>query len=64
MESGSKVFIEQNKSTAEMQLENAKKKLQKAFEDGDADAFAEAQVEVTKASLRLDKAEKIGRAHV
>lgn len=57
LESGSKVFIEQNKSTAEMQLENAKKKLQKAFEDGDADAFAEAQVEVTKASLRLDKAE-------
>jgi hypothetical protein len=57
LESGSKVFIEQNKSTAEMQLENAKKKLQKAFEDGDADAFAEAQVEVTKASLKLDKAE-------
>ena len=57
LESGSKVFIEQNKSTAEMQVENAKKKLQKAFEDGDADAFAEAQVEVTKASLRLDKAE-------
>jgi len=57
LESGSKVFIEQNKSTAEMQLDNAKKKLQKAFEDGDADAFAEAQVEVTKASLRLDKAE-------
>jgi len=57
LESGSKVFIEQNKSTAELQLDNAKKKLQKAFEDGDADAFAEAQVEVTKASLRLDKAE-------
>ena len=57
LESGSKVFIEQSKSTAEMQLENAKKKLQKAFEDGDADAFSEAQVEVTKASLRLDKAE-------
>lgn len=57
LESGSKVFIEQNKTTAEMQLDNAKKKLQKAFEDGDADAFAEAQVEVTKASLRLDKAE-------
>jgi len=57
LESGSKVFIEQNKSTAEMQLETAKKKLQKAFEDGDADAFSEAQVEVTKASLRLDKAE-------
>lgn len=59
LESGSRVFIEQNKSTAEMELENAKKRLQKAFEDGDADAFSEAQVQVTRASLRLDKAESL-----
>jgi hypothetical protein len=59
LESGSKVFIEQNKSTAEMELENAKKKLQKAFEEGDADTFAQAQVDVTRASLRLDKAESM-----
>ena len=59
LESGSKIFIEQNKSTAEIQLDTAKKRLQKAFEDGDADAFAEAQIEVTKASLRLDKAESL-----
>ena len=59
LESGSKVFIEQNKSTAEMELENAKKKLQKAFEEGDAEAFGQAQVDVTRASLRLDKAESL-----
>lgn len=59
LESGSKVLIEQHKSTAEMELENAKKKLQKAFEEGDADTFAQAQVEVTRASLRLDKAESM-----
>jgi len=59
LETGSKVFIEQNKSTAEMELENAKKRLQKAFEEGDADTFAQAQVDVTKASLRLDKAESM-----
>ena len=59
LESGSKVFIAQNKTTAEMELDNAKKRLQKAFEDGDADAFSEAQVLVTKASLRLDKAESL-----
>jgi dsDNA-specific endonuclease/ATPase MutS2 len=59
LESGSKVFIEQNKSTAELELENAKKKLQKAFEEGDADNFAQAQVDVTRASMRLDKAESL-----
>jgi hypothetical protein len=56
---GSKVFIEQGKSSAQLQLEQAKKKYKDAYENGDVDAVAEAQAEIAKAALRLDKAENL-----
>lgn len=55
LEVGSKVFIEQSKSSAAMELEAAKKKLKEAFESGDSDALVDAQEQVAKATLRMDK---------
>lgn len=52
---GSQVYIEQSKTTAELQLAEAKKRYKDAYEAGDADLMAEAQAELTKAALRLDK---------
>lgn len=52
---GSQVYIEQSKTTAELQLTEAKKRYKEAYEAGDADLMAEAQAELTKAALRLDK---------
>ena len=54
---GSQVFIEQTKTTAELQLADAKKRYKEAYEAGDADLMVEAQAELTKAALRLDKAQ-------
>ena len=59
LKSGSEVFIEQNKSTAHMELDSAKKKYKEAYESGDSDAVAEAQMEITKATLRIDRAEQM-----
>lgn len=59
LETGSKVFIEQHQTTAQTELEIAKKKIKQAFEDGDADAMAAAQEEVAKATLRLQKAQEM-----
>jgi hypothetical protein len=56
LSSGSKVFIEQSQSTAQMELESAKKKYKEAYESADVDALAEAQAEIAKATLKLDKA--------
>ena len=56
LSSGSKVFIEQSQSTATIQLESAKKQYKEAYEAGDVDALAEAQAEIAKATLRIDKA--------
>lgn len=52
---GSQAFVEQSKTTAELQLTEAKKRYKDAYEAGDADLMAEAQAELTKAALRLDK---------
>ena len=52
---GSKAYIEQSKSSAEMEFENAKKKYKDAYEAGDSDALVEAQTEVSRATLNLDK---------
>ena len=59
LKSGSEVFIEQNKSTAQMSLETAKKKYKEAYESGDSDGVADAQMEITKATLRIDRAEQM-----
>lgn len=57
LKSGSEVFIETNKTAAQTELEVAKKKLKEAFEAGDADALVTAQEEVSKATLRMDRAQ-------
>lgn len=59
LKSGSEVFIEQNKSSAQLQLEAAKKRYKEAYESGDADGVAEAQMEITKATLKIDRAEQM-----
>jgi hypothetical protein len=56
---GSKIFIEQGKSSAQMELEQAKKKYKDAYENGDVDAVAEAQAEIAQATLKLDKAQNL-----
>jgi hypothetical protein len=56
---GSEVFIEQNKSTAQMSLDAAKKRYKEAYESGDSDGVADAQMEITKATLRIDRAEQM-----
>lgn len=59
VELGSKAYIEQSKSSAEMEFENAKKKYKEAYESGDSDAVVEAQAEVARATLNLDKVQNM-----
>ena len=59
LKSGSEVFIEQNKSTAQIELENAKKRFKAAFESGDSDEVTAAQEEIAKATLKIDRAESM-----
>ena len=56
---GSKIFIEQGKSAAQLELEQAKKQYKDAYENGDVDAVAEAQAKIAQAALKLDKAENL-----
>ena len=53
---GSKIMVEQSKSNAQVELDSAKAKYKKAFEIADPDALAEAQEEIAKAAVRLDRA--------
>lgn len=59
LEAGSKVLIEQTKFSANGELEAAKKRLKDAFESGDSDALVEAQEQVARATLRIDKTENM-----
>jgi hypothetical protein len=56
LSSGSKVFIEQSQSSAQLELNSAKKRYKEAYESGDIDAITDAQAEIAKATLRVDKA--------
>lgn len=56
---GSKIFIEQGKSSAQIELEQAKKHYKDAYEQGDVDAVADAQAKIASATLKLDKAENL-----
>ena len=56
---GSRAYIEQSKSSAEMEFENAKKRYKEAYESGDSDAVVDAQAEVAKATLNLDKVQNM-----
>ena len=55
LSSGSKVFIEQSQSSAQIELESAKKKYKEAYEAGDVDALTDAQANIAEATLKLDK---------
>ena len=56
LSNGSKVFIEQSQSTAQLELDSAKKRYKEAYENADVDALAEAQAEIAKATVKMDKA--------
>ena len=56
LSSGSKVLIEQSQSSAQLELDAAKKKYKDAYEQADVDALTEAQAEIAKATLRMDRA--------
>jgi len=56
LSNGSKVYIEQSQSTAQLELDSAKKRYKEAYESGDVDAITDAQAEIAKATLRIDKA--------
>ena len=53
---GSKAFIETSKGAAETELAAAKRRLKEAHEAGDFEAVADAQADISRATLRLDKA--------
>jgi hypothetical protein len=59
LKSGSEVFIEQNKSSAQMELDNAKKRMKEAFEAGDSDGMVTSQEEVTKATMKIERAQSM-----
>jgi hypothetical protein len=54
---GSKAFIEQSQTSADLELASAKKKYKEAHEMGDVDALTDAQAEISRATLKLDKAQ-------
>ena len=54
---GSQAYIEQSKSSAEIELGAAKKKYREAVEAGDIDAQADAQAEIARATLKVEKAQ-------
>jgi len=57
--SGSKIIIDQSKTSAEAQLQAAKKKYKEAYENGDSDALVDAQTEISAAMMQLDKAHNL-----
>ena len=56
LSNGSKAFIQQSQSVAEVELNAAKKRYKDAYEAGDVDALTEAQMQIAEATLRIDKA--------
>jgi hypothetical protein len=56
---GSQAFIEQSKSTADIELTTAKKAYREAVESGDIDAQADAQAEIARAMLKIEKAQNM-----
>jgi hypothetical protein len=54
---GSHAYIEQSKSTADIELTAAKKKYKEAYEVADVDALAEAQAEIARATMKVERAQ-------
>lgn len=59
LSSGSEIFIEQNKNSAQAELEAAERSYKEAYEAGDPDLLAAAQTKIARAALKLDKAESM-----
>ena len=59
VELGSRAYIEQSKSSAQVEFESAKKRFKDAIEAGDYDAQTDAQVEIAKATMNLDKVQNM-----
>jgi hypothetical protein len=55
--SGSQAYIEQSKSAADIELAAAKKKYREAYDAGDPDAQADAHAEITRATLKAERAQ-------
>ena len=56
---GSQAYIEQSKSSADIELSSAKKAYRDAIEAGDIDAQADAQAEIARATLKIEKAQNM-----
>lgn len=56
LSSGSKVYIEQSQSSAQLELDSAEKRYKDAYETGNADELVAAQKDIAKATLKIDKA--------
>jgi hypothetical protein len=56
---GSKIFIEQGKNGAEIELNAAKKAFKDAYDSGDGEALAEAQQRMAEATLKSDKVKNL-----
>ena len=54
---GSQEYIETSKSAAEAELVAAKERYKKAYETADPDALAEAQAQIARATLKMEKAQ-------
>ena len=57
--SGSEEYIVQAKKVAESDMDAAKRKYREAYESADTDALVSAQEEISKATLRLDRASQM-----
>lgn len=56
---GSKVYIDQAKTGADAQLQNAKRAFKEAYEAGDVEAMASAQQEISRATLMMEEATRL-----
>lgn len=56
LQNGEKELISSYQNSAEMEVERAKRSYKEAYDSGDSDAVAEAQEEMMRAQLKLDKA--------
>jgi hypothetical protein len=54
---GSEAYIQQSKNSAELELATAKKRYREAFEEGNAEAMADAQADIANAALKIDRAQ-------
>ena len=56
LQTGEKELITTYQTSAELEIEKAKRAYKEAYDSGDSEALAEAQAEMTRAQLKLDKA--------